>query len=106
VPPPHALPTTALSRGAALDLNTASAAELELLPHVGPALAARIVADRARRGDFHSVAELARVRGVGPKTLSEVARRVEVRPPPGRDARRAPGRAATSRTATQTATSP
>jgi competence protein ComEA len=63
----------ALRRGEPLDLNRASAAELELLPAIGPALAARIVADRAEFGAFRSVEELARVRGVGPRTVARLA---------------------------------
>ncbi len=63
----------ALRRGEPLDLNRASAAELELLPAIGPALAARIVADRAEFGPFRSVEGLARVRGVGPRTVARLA---------------------------------
>ena len=56
-----------------LDVNSASADELELLPSVGPALAAKIVADRAARGPFKCVADLDRVSGIGPATLEEIA---------------------------------
>lgn len=56
-----------------IDINAASHAELELLPGVGPALAAEIVADRARRGAFARVSDLDRVRGIGPATLEEIA---------------------------------
>ncbi len=52
---------------AQVDLDHASAAELERLPWVGPALAARIVADRQERGPFGSIEGFVRVRGVGPK---------------------------------------
>jgi competence protein ComEA len=53
-----------------IDLATAPAAELALLPEVGPSLAARIAADRAVRGPFESVDALARVPGVGQTTLA------------------------------------
>jgi competence protein ComEA len=56
-----------------VDLNTASAAELELLPSVGPRLAERIVADRAAHGPYGSVEELARVPGVGRATVESIA---------------------------------
>ncbi|MDZ4829021.1 MAG: helix-hairpin-helix domain-containing protein [Phycisphaerae bacterium] len=56
-----------------IDLNAASRAELELLPGVGPALAAEIVADRVKRGAFTRVSDLDRVRGIGPATLEEIA---------------------------------
>jgi len=56
-----------------LDLNRASAEELESLPGIGPKTAERIVADRAKRGRFRSVKDLGRVKGIGPKTLSRLA---------------------------------
>lgn len=50
---------------ALVDLNTATLAELDALPRVGPAMAARIVAKRPfRRPD-----DLRRVSGIGPSTL-------------------------------------
>lgn len=66
----------ALRDGRCLDVNRASAPELELLPGVGPRLAAEIVAVRARSGRFDAPAALARVRGVGPKTLAKIAPRL------------------------------
>jgi competence protein ComEA len=48
--------------------------ELESLPRIGPALAARIVAERNARGAFGSLDSLeARVRGIGP-ALAELLR--------------------------------
>ncbi|MEZ6210390.1 MAG: ComEA family DNA-binding protein [Phycisphaerales bacterium] len=52
-----------------IDLNSAPAAELELLPRIGPALSARIIADREARGPFASLDDLQRVRGIGPVTV-------------------------------------
>lgn len=52
-----------------LNVNRATAAELEKLPGIGPTLAARIVAYRAEHGPFRAVDELVRVPGIGPKTL-------------------------------------
>lgn len=52
-----------------LDLNTATAAQLETLPGVGPATARRIVDDRERNGPFASVNDLDRVSGIGPAKL-------------------------------------
>lgn len=63
--------TTARLR-ARLDVDTASAAQLDLLPGVGPSLAGRIVADRAAHGPFVSREGLARVRGVGPVLLARL----------------------------------
>ena len=49
-----------------IDLDSADADTLALLPGIGPALAGRIVEDRTRLGAFGSVAGLQRVRGIGP----------------------------------------
>jgi competence protein ComEA len=71
----------ALREGRPLDLNAATAADLELLPDVGPALAARIVADRDARGGYGSVEEIDAVRGIGPRTLELLRPLVTVTPP-------------------------
>lgn len=55
-----------------IDLSTAPIEELALLPEVGPQLAARIAADRAVRGGFASVDELARVTGIGERKIAEL----------------------------------
>lgn len=68
---PKASSTVAVSH--AVSLNSASAAELELLPRVGPALAARIVLDRQQNGPFATVADLDRVRGIGPAMLEQLS---------------------------------
>jgi competence protein ComEA len=55
-----------------VDVNAATAAELEALPGIGAALAARIVAEREARGAFRGVEELARVPGVGEKLVERL----------------------------------
>ena len=55
-----------------LDLNTATAAELETLPGIGPVLAERIIVYRAEIGEFSSVGQLQEVRGIGAKKLDAV----------------------------------
>ncbi|MBX5465580.1 MAG: helix-hairpin-helix domain-containing protein, partial [Clostridia bacterium] len=73
---------TATTGGAALlDLNRASAEELDRLPGIGPARAAAIVALRQARGGFRSVDELLEVRGIGPALLEELRALVRVGPP-------------------------
>jgi len=61
-----------------VDVNRASATELEALPGIGPALAGRIVAARGER-PFSSVDDLGRVRGIGPATLERLRPLVVVR---------------------------
>lgn len=60
------------SPGAPVDLNTADAEALATLPGIGPALARRIVDDRARSGRYGSVDALARVPGIGPATVERL----------------------------------
>jgi competence ComEA-like helix-hairpin-helix protein len=63
---------SALRQGRPIDLNTASASDLELLPAIGPKLALRITAYRQQHGPFLSVEELSRVSGIGPKKLERI----------------------------------
>jgi len=55
-----------------LDLNRASAAELDKLPGVGPALAARIIGRRDSVGPFRTFEQLDSVRGIGPALLARL----------------------------------
>lgn len=63
---------------APVDLNRATAVELEALPGVGPATAAAIVEHRDRVGAFTSVDQLLDVRGIGPAKLEQLRSRVTV----------------------------
>ena len=56
------------------DVNSAPARHLLLLPGVGPVRAEAIVADRERAGPYRSLADLERVRGVGPRTVAGLRR--------------------------------
>jgi competence protein ComEA len=66
---------TAGASGAAagpINVNTATADELEALPGIGPTLAAAIVQERDRNGPFRSVDELTRVPGIGEGRLAQL----------------------------------
>jgi competence protein ComEA len=67
---PSPTPSTAVYRPPStvtlIDVDVASAAAIESLPRIGPALAARIVANRDSFGAFGSLDGLQRVRGIGP----------------------------------------
>lgn len=56
----------------AVNVNTASAGQLDALPGIGPSKAAAIVADRDANGPFSSCEELSRVTGVGTKTVAQL----------------------------------
>ena len=59
-----------------INVNTATPAQLELLPGIGPALASRIIESRRSQGPFRRLDDLQRVRGIGPKTAEAIAQHV------------------------------
>jgi len=68
---------------APINLNTATAAELEALPGVGPATAARIVEYRQKQGAFKKIEDLMNVRGVGEKMFLSLKPMIVVTPGKG-----------------------
>lgn len=58
--------------GEQIDMDRADANELVRLPRIGPALAARILADRESGGAFGSLEGLSRVSGVGPGLMETI----------------------------------
>ncbi len=62
-----------------VDLNRATLQDLDTLPGVGPATAARILAVRKRLGRFRNVEELREVPGIGAKRLARLRPLVEAR---------------------------
>src|SRR5882762_9712054 len=78
---PHA--QTAQSKAAAkptvvVNLNTATAAQLEELPGIGARTAARIVDYRQKKGPFKKIEELMNVQGVGEKSFLKLRPQITV----------------------------
>jgi competence protein ComEA len=62
-----------------INLNTATAAELQRLPGIGPALAKRIVEFREKRHGFKRVEELLAIPGISEKKWQAIRDKVEIR---------------------------
>lgn len=71
--------TEKLANGAAsalevpvLDVNCATARELETLPGIGEKLAERIISYREEIGTFKTVSQIVGVKGIGPEMLAQI----------------------------------
>ena len=69
---PAASPPAGGSPSAPLDLNTATAEQLDVLPGIGPTTAEKIIAFRQEHGAFHSLAELDAVPGIGASRIAQL----------------------------------
>ncbi len=65
-------PASGPAATAPVDLNTATPEQLDALPGIGPATAAKIVAFRTAHGPFRSVDELVAVPGIGPARIEQL----------------------------------
>jgi len=79
---------TPLAPGERIDPNTAGVDELDRLPKVGPALAARIVEWRQAHGRFRTLADLDSVPGVGPALLRDAGPHLALAAAPARPSAR------------------
>ena len=78
---PPAVVQTDDGEASRVDVNAASAAELQELPRIGPKTAARIVQYRRDNGPFGTLDELRRIPGIGPRTVEKLRARAMVTPP-------------------------
>jgi competence protein ComEA len=83
-PPLSTAPAVDASRSGSLnlapiDINSASAAELETLPGIGPTYAQRIVEYREQNGPFAAIEEVQEVKGIGPSTFEKLEGLITVR---------------------------
>ena len=67
------------SMGVLVNINTASVAELETLPGIGPTYAERIVAYREMHGPFEEPAQIMNVKGIGPACYERIKTMISVR---------------------------
>ncbi|WP_246121310.1 ComEA family DNA-binding protein [Actinoallomurus bryophytorum] len=83
-PAPTGPPTDAsgasgpVAPGSPIDLNSATATQLDQLPGVGPVLAQRIVTYRTEHGGFRSVDELRQVSGIGDAKYADIKSLVRI----------------------------
>ncbi len=62
-----------------INLNTATANQIETIKGIGPKTAARIIKQRNAMGRFTRLEDLLRIKGIGPKTLRRLSGIVEIR---------------------------
>jgi len=63
---------TAKPAGPKVNINTASQAELEGLPRIGPKVAQQIIDYRAKNGNFKKIEEIMKVKGIGEKLFNQL----------------------------------
>lgn len=65
--------------GHKININSASKGDLEVLPGIGPKLAARIVASRLSAGGFSSVGDIMNVKGIGRAKFTKIRHFIDIK---------------------------
>jgi competence protein ComEA len=76
-----AAPAQAEKPSATVNINTASSAEFESLPGIGPKLAQRIIEYREKNGGFKKLEDLMNVQGIGEKNFLKLKSHLSLTPP-------------------------
>jgi competence protein ComEA len=82
-PPQPSKPAKTAPAPQSVNLNTATATELEALPGVGIAMAARIIEHRQKVGGFKKIEDLMNVKGIGEKMFLNLKPLIIVTPAKG-----------------------
>ena len=77
---PTSAPTSAGSSGGLVNINTATLAELDTLPRIGPAIAQRIIDYRTANGPFTTIEQIKNVKGIGDATFAQLKDLITVGP--------------------------
>lgn len=75
---PLSLQAVPLESEEKININTASAVELQKLPRIGPKIAERIIEFRETHGKFKKIEEIMKVRGIGESTFNQIKDQITV----------------------------
>jgi competence protein ComEA len=78
ITPPSAAWISQPQKEESVNINTASAEELERLPGIGPALASRIIEHRQKHGPFKRPQDIVIVRGMSAKLYRRIGRLIRI----------------------------
>lgn len=69
-----------VASGDLININTADVATLDVLPHIGPSTAGKIIAYREANGPFAKIEDIMNVSGIGPATFDDIKNMITVGP--------------------------